>query len=120
MNKKNTKKYNKRLIKNNILLFPVDNIVMIEKYKTRDINKKLRNSERVIGISKEITLESMLTKVNDEFSIICTDEHNNNKTEVFFLVINRRLKKIKNNLGKTIERILEIYVKNTNIKLMEG
>lgn len=118
MNKKNTKKYNKRLMANKMCFDPIDYVISYQYIPTQDVNNKKIKTYTMVENDNNPKPGKLLLRKNQLLHFICTDEKGYIVQEVDILITDRNKIKIRNENGKVVERIIELFFKILNLKFI--
>lgn len=118
MNKKNTKKYNKRLMSNKMCFDPIDYVISYQYIPTQDVNNKKIKTYTMVENDNNPKPGKLLLRKNQLLHFICTDEKGYIVQEVDILITDRNKIKIRNENGKVVERIIELFFKILNLKFI--
>ena len=118
MNKKNTKKYNKRLMANKMCFDPIDYVISYQYIPTQDVNNKKIKTYTMVENDNNPKPGKLLLRKNQLLHFICTDEKGYIVQEADILITDRNKIKIRNENGKVVERIIELFFKILNLKFI--
>ena len=118
MNKKNTKKYNKRLMTNKMYFDPINYVISYQYLSTQDVNNKKIKTYTMVENDNNPKPGKLLLRKNQLLHFICTDEKGYIVQEVDILITDRNKIKIRNENGKVVERIIELFFKILNLKFI--
>lgn len=118
MNKKNTKKYNKRLMANKMCFDPIDYVISYQYLSTQDVNNKKIKTYTMVENDNNPESSKLLLRKNQLLHFIGTDEKGYIVQEADILITDRNKIKIRNENGKVVERIIELFFKILNLKFI--
>lgn len=118
MNKKNTKKYNKRLMANKMCFDPIDYVISYQYLSTQDVNNKKIKTYTMVENDNNPEPRKLLLRKNQLLHFIGTDEKGYIVQEADILITDRNKIKIRNENGKVVERIIELFFKILNLKFI--
>lgn len=118
MNKKNTKKYNKRLMANKMCFDPIDYVISYQYLPTQDVNNKKIKTYTMVENDNNPKPSKLLLRKNQLLHFIGTDEKGYIVQEADILITDRNKIKIRNENGKVVERIIELFFKILNLKFI--
>lgn len=118
MNKKNTKKYNKRLMANKMCFDPIDYVISYQYISTQDVNNKKIKTYTMVENDPNPKPSKLLLRKNQLLHFIGIDKKDYIVQEADILITDRNKIKIRNENGKVVERIIELFFKILNLKLI--
>ena len=118
MNKNNTKKYNKRLMANKMCFDPIDYVISYQYIPTQDVNNKKIKTYTMVENDNNPKPGKLLLRKNQLLHFIGTDEKGYIVQEADILITDRNKIKIRNENGKVVERIIELFFKILNLKFI--
>ena len=118
MNKKNTKKYNKRLMANKMCFDPIDYVISYQYLSTQDVKNKKIKTYTMVENDPNPKPSKLLLRKNQLLHFIGTYEKGYIVQEADILITDRNKIKIRNENGKVVERIIELFFKILNLKFI--